>query len=85
MKIKSAGTDRLTFHCPGCDERHVVDRGWTYNGNAEKPTLTPSVLVTSNAPGVVSCCHFHVEEGRIRYLADSAHALAGQTVDMVDL
>jgi hypothetical protein len=26
---------------------HVVDAGWTFDGNYDKPTFSPSVLVTS--------------------------------------
>ena len=41
------------FHCPGCDENHVIYHGagegprWTWNGSVEKPTFSPSVLVKS--------------------------------------
>lgn len=44
----------LGFFCPGCREMHVVWTGegtgprWGWNGNAEKPTFTPSVLVTGH-------------------------------------
>lgn len=48
------GTDnRLTWWCPGCDDAHSIQHGagsgprWGWNGNAEKPTFTPSVLVRS--------------------------------------
>lgn len=39
--------DCLGFWCPGCEEMHVVTNGWAFNGNYDKPTFTPSVLVTS--------------------------------------
>lgn len=29
-------------------------------------------------------CHSHVKEGKIQFLADCTHALAGQTVDLPD-
>lgn len=47
---------RIIFHCPGCDEPHILtvvqtsphDRPcWNYNNNPEKPTVTPSVLIRS--------------------------------------
>jgi hypothetical protein len=45
---------RLGFHCPGCNEMHQVrvvpDGGapcWGFNGDYERPTFTPSVLVRS--------------------------------------
>jgi hypothetical protein len=47
--------DGITFYCPGCDSAHRIivsnpskrTNGWTYNGNADKPTFSPSVLVNS--------------------------------------
>lgn len=36
----------LGFWCPGCEHMHVVNSGWTFNGNYDKPTFSPSVLVT---------------------------------------
>ncbi|TMK82954.1 MAG: ammonia monooxygenase [Actinobacteria bacterium] len=36
----------LGFWCPGCQEMHAVNSGWAFNGNYERPTFTPSVLVT---------------------------------------
>lgn len=40
---------RLGFWCPGCKEMHqvVTNPGWVFNGDYERPTFTPSVLVTS--------------------------------------
>ena len=60
---------------------------WGYNGNAEKPSFTPSELVTYNgrdagidgAPPTV--CHSLVTDRRIQFLSDCTHALAEQTVD----
>jgi hypothetical protein len=97
----------LGFWCPGCEEMHVVSPGWTFNGNYDAPTFSPSVLVTSghycsrfkpgdscwctfNAehpddPSSFRCsrCHSFVRDGRIEFLGDSTHALAGQTVPLV--
>lgn len=84
----------LMFWCPGCDGAHMVTVGdgpgprWGYNGNSDKPTFTPSVLVTYNgvdagrdgAPPAV--CHSFVTEGQIRFLDDCSHAMAGQTVNI---
>ena len=61
-----------------------------YNGDAEKPTFTPSVLVTYNGSDAgkdgapPSVCHSFVTDGRIQFLADCTHALAGQTVGLPD-
>lgn len=94
------------FLCPGCNQPHHVVRApgkWTWNQDAERPTLTPSVLVTGlqtireatgkwtgewfrDAKGnpIPMRCHSFVTDGRIRFLSDCTHALAGQTVDLPD-
>ncbi|HRZ02382.1 MAG TPA: DUF6527 family protein [Burkholderiaceae bacterium] len=45
----------LAFRCPGCQEAHVVYVGgdgpgprsrWEWDGNVERPTFSPSILVT---------------------------------------
>lgn len=72
--------------------------GWTWNGDCEKPTIQPSVKVTYrhpkgytnenpapvgyDGPYVEDVCHSFVTDGRIRFLTDSTHALAGQTVNL---
>lgn len=50
------GYRALVFRCPGCEEAHILAIArapdqpgptWSYNGNPEKPTFQPSVLVTT--------------------------------------
>lgn len=43
----------LGFWCPGCQEMHVVNSGWSFNGDFDRPTLSPSILVRGGhyAPG----------------------------------
>lgn len=36
------------IRCPACEEHHAVkitSDGWTFNGDEERPTFTPSILV----------------------------------------
>lgn len=86
------------FHCPGCDGKHAVStgpNGWGWNGSYDAPTLTPSVLSTwkpANEPGYqrqpgdpYAVCHSFITDGRIQFLGDCTHALAGQTVDLPEL
>lgn len=59
--LRVAEGNGLTFWCPGCDTVHVINHGgngWAWNGNAEKPTFSPSVLVTSGhySPGERGAC-----------------------------
>lgn len=101
----------LVFECPGCNIWHQVMTGpgdgprWGWNGSADRPTFTPSILVRYDhwtpapttleiqakiAAGeiqqtlVKDVCHSFVTDGRIQFLADCTHALAGQTVDLPD-
>lgn len=43
----------LMFWCPGCDGAHMIKYGtgpgprWGWNGDAERPTFTPSIMVRS--------------------------------------
>lgn len=49
--LRKAEGQRLTFWCPGCQETHMISYGpdgWTWNHNADKPTFTPSILVTGS-------------------------------------
>jgi len=76
------------FHCPGCGYSHPFEinctngDGWTWNGSLDKPTFAPSLLV--NAPYPAQRCHSFVRDGRIEFLSDCHHDLAGQTVDLPD-
>ena len=78
--------------CPGCDEYHAVPVSkptngegvaWTFNGDEEKPTLNPSILVRHGADN--SICHSFVTDGKIQFLGDCSHKLAGQTVDLPEV
>ena len=53
--------------------------GWQFNGDVERPTFTPSVL---ERYGDSEVNHYFVTDGRIQFLADCTHELAGQTVDL---
>jgi hypothetical protein len=39
--------DHLGFWCPACEQMHVVTAsGWSFDGNYDRPTFSPSILVT---------------------------------------
>ncbi|WP_011298542.1 DUF6527 family protein [Cupriavidus necator] len=65
---------------------HVAGKPhWGFNGDFENPTLTPSVLQWWGGEGTEvpkHVCHSFVTNGRIQFLGDCTHALAGQTVDL---
>lgn len=80
----------LLYQCPGCKETHGADvngsrnsltgASWTWNGSLTAPTLTPSVNVSPDGP---RRCHHFVRDGRIEFCADSQHAMAGMTTDLL--
>ena len=87
----------LAAHCPACDYehnfrvsltafdnyRHTKDV-WTFNGDYERPTFSPSML--ANKGGIDPArpiCHSFLENGQWRYLGDCTHELAGKTAPMV--
>lgn len=87
-KLRRLAGDHYIFRCPGCKTGHMVKvgtDGWTFNGNGDAPTFTPSVFVNydGSCPGVPRC-HSFVTDGQIQFLTDSTHELAGQTVPLPD-
>jgi hypothetical protein len=83
---------RKLFHCPGCEQTHVVPvtgpHAWGWNGSDDSPTFTPSILIHAIDPmwtddnGKVHGhrCHTFVRDGNIQFLGDCTHSLANQTV-----
>jgi len=102
------GKPAWLFECPAEGCMHFADERWTFNGNEELPTFTPSFLVSStrmtdkgiadyNAwsdagypkrtepfDSVPMVCHSFVTDGKIQYLNDCTHELAGQTLEIPD-
>ncbi len=81
--------------CPACSEAgfgpvHIFalkmgngSPGWTFDGNFESPTFSPSMLAKCNdKDGVVHVCHSFVRNGKIEYLSDCTHPMAGQTIEL---
>jgi len=81
----------IAFWCPGCDGCHTIKTssgGWIFDGNADAPTFSPSILVTYTGADVgkgdapPARCHSFVRAGKIEFLSDCTHALAGKTIDL---
>lgn len=81
--------DGYLHWCPGCDGIHMIyskaphpnGSKWTFDGNVDRPTFSPSVNV-----GLTNGrCHYFVRDGKIEFCGDSTHALAGKTVDLPPL
>jgi hypothetical protein len=89
------------FFCPGCESGHGFNQKWSFNGNLERPTFSPSILVRGVEPitdeehGLIMSggyveprpfvCHSFVTDGKIQFLSDCTHKLAGQTMDLPDV
>lgn len=81
------------FFCPGCGYAHWFSTSgrspsfpskttgpiWQFNGDFEKPTVRASILVQGQYR-----CHSFVTDGKIQYLSDCSHSLAGQTKEIPD-
>lgn len=105
-KCRQMGDGLVAIWCPGCDEIHMMNTdgserpAWTFNGNGDAPTFTPSILmwgkrrITDDEHSRIMAgekvdvpdkrCHSFVTDGRIQFLGDCTHALAGQTVPLPD-
>jgi hypothetical protein len=72
-------TEKYLFLCPGCNCLHFAGKGWTFNGDLEKPTVSPSIVVKLSKNQI---CHSFIHLGQIEFLPDSWHKLKGQTVEI---
>jgi len=57
--LRSLAGNGVAFWCPGCDAAHAIRSDvWTWNGDVNKPTFSPSVLVTGGhyTPGHEGDC-----------------------------
>lgn len=100
MKLSKADDGMLIFFCEGCQQCHGVNNRWTFNGDLDRPTFTPSILVRGTVPITDKehellmagqyvepkpfVCHSFVTDGKIQYLNDCTHKLAGQTVELLN-
>lgn len=99
--LRNAEGNRFVFFCPGCKDGHVINDRWQFNGDYERPTVTPSILVTYRHPKgfsnenpaplgyngeyVEDRCHSYITDGKIQFLDDSTHDLKGQTVSLEEM
>jgi hypothetical protein len=82
------------FHCPGCECSHQIHVNgakteggarWDWNQSTDSPTFNPSILVHSHPQYELPDtprCHSFVRDGKIMFLTDCTHKLAGQTVEI---
>ena len=94
IKINENIHDGVKFHhtqylyfCKGCGYEHAFalrkDGGnHDFNMDLDNPTVSPSLL-QNFAPG--PRCHSFIRNGKIQYLADCEHHLAGQTIELPEI
>lgn len=87
--------DRISFWCPGCNGMMTVcPKRWNWNGDTERPTLSPSILQTcgpfpedTKRAGQYDVCHCFVRDGNIEFCGDCTHDKRGTmplpTIDSV--
>ena len=98
VSAKMRRADGRYFHwCPACQEMHPLPDSWTFNGNVERPTFSPSFKTTFThwTGGVAESghglgerqeriCHYIIADGKIHFCADSWHGRS-DVADMPDL
>ncbi len=92
MKVKEIKDSNGAHHswaikCPGCGYYHLFDSRWSFNGNLEMPTFSPSMKswIEVGDPKRQIVCHSFVANGKIQFLSDCAHELRGQTIDLPEI
>lgn len=75
------------YMCLGCGYEHCFalrkDGGHhEFNMDLDKPTVFPSLLENRNPNRV---CHSFMKDGKIQYLGDCHHSLAGQTIELPEI
>lgn len=85
---KTEAVHQVAIYCPGCKCEHAFTLKmpgfipWTWNGNYDEPTFSPSMLVNR---GTSVQCHFFVKDGKIQFLGDCFHELKNQTVELPEI
>ncbi len=82
------------IRCPACNWHEFPKVGrpgasWTFNGDLERPTFSPSMNELINGPGPhhnsevpTRRCHFIVTYGQIQFCGDCTHELNGKTMPL---
>ncbi|MDE3212876.1 MAG: ammonia monooxygenase, partial [Bacteroidota bacterium] len=70
-----------------CQEIHLIStcgsefkEGHRLTGSLAKPTVSPSILSYGDEKTEKPRCHSFITKGKIKYMWDCGHALAGKSV-----
>lgn len=96
-EFKSDGKHIAAYfvYCPACRRSHRfivkneadADHTWGFNGDFEKPTFSPSLLVECGPIRLGEdghICHSFLEDGVWQFLGDCTHEMADSRVPMID-
>lgn len=99
--FENGGRTWIHFVCPATGETVVIPisepppittrfrplPAWSFDGNHDAPTLSPSVKQewTFGDARERRCNHFFVRGGHVEYLGDCTHQHAGQTLPLADI
>lgn len=89
----------VRLHMPGPIENRILPvmiggrregtPNWTWNGSVDQPTVKPSVLTKGGTyegdAYTEHVCHSWINDGKVQFLGDCTHELAGQTVDLLNV
>ena len=90
-KLTSDGgkNPRHRIHCPACKCSHIFDERWTFDGDYDKPTFSPSMLVHEDKAYREASndrhghrCHSFVRKGIMQFLSDCTHAMKNKNVEL---
>lgn len=84
--VKFYHTQYLYF-CKGCNCEHAFGLSTEgghhkFNMDLEKPTVSPSLLHNFDSSRI---CHSFMKDGKIQYLSDCWHELAGKTIELPEI
>lgn len=83
--LRKCSDNTVIAWCPGCKQPHPFDLNrWSFDGNLESPTFSPSLLCNANVDEAHRC-HSFVRNGNWEFLPDCWHELKNTTTPMVPI
>lgn len=86
VQCKPDEATHIILHMPGPLPTRIIpiaNGDWTWNNDIDKPTIQPSIL--SECPNICDRCHALINDGKVQFLSDCSHELAGQTLDLLEI
>jgi hypothetical protein len=79
------GVGRYLHWCPACQELHPLPDSWTFDGDLEQPTFSPSFKHSGGRSQPEWCCHYTLVKGMLHFAQDCSHAFKGQVIPLPPL